>query len=123
MIGPYEFPPKLVWTNGAQKFSESFSLDRHWSIECSSHGFQLVERAAFSLLRNLSLQGILTRIDTSPAIATSVSRTAHGNYCENPLPGTPHSDFLTQGWKSEPKKKITTSWAAAEGGGGAKRIA
>ena len=32
MIGPYEFPLKLVWTNGAR----SFSLDQHWSIECSS---------------------------------------------------------------------------------------
>ena len=37
----YEFPPKLVGTNAEismdqwrSRFSESFSLDRHWSIEC-----------------------------------------------------------------------------------------
>ena len=39
MIGPYEFPQKLVWSTMDQcrsKFSESYSLDRHWSIECSS---------------------------------------------------------------------------------------
>ena len=44
-IGPYEFPQEKVWTNGwstwispeismdrwRSKFSESFSLDRHWS--------------------------------------------------------------------------------------------
>ena len=49
-IGPYEFPQEKVWTNDwsiwispeirmdqwRSKFSESFSLDRHWSIECSS---------------------------------------------------------------------------------------
>ena len=32
MIGPYEFRPKFVWRS---KFSESFSLDRYWSIEFS----------------------------------------------------------------------------------------
>ena len=42
MIGPCEFHPKLVWTNGAQKFSESFGLDQHWSIECSSLGPDVV---------------------------------------------------------------------------------
>ena len=49
-IGPYEFPQEKVWTNDwsiwispgkdmdqwPSKFSESFGLDRHWSIECSS---------------------------------------------------------------------------------------
>ena len=49
-IGPYEFPQPKVWTNDwsiwispelsmdqwRSKFSESFSLDRYWSIECSS---------------------------------------------------------------------------------------
>ena len=49
-IGPYEFPQEKVWTNDwsipfspeirmdqwRSKFSESFSLDRYWSIECSS---------------------------------------------------------------------------------------
>ena len=35
IIGPYEFPPKFAWTNGAQS-SLKVSLDRHWSIECSS---------------------------------------------------------------------------------------
>ena len=49
-IGPYEFPQEKVWTNDwsiwispeirmdqwHSKFSESFSLDRYWSIECSS---------------------------------------------------------------------------------------
>ena len=49
-IGPYEFPQEKVWTNDwsiwlspemsmdpwSWKFSESFSLDWYWSIECSS---------------------------------------------------------------------------------------
>ena len=49
-IGPYEFPQEKVWTNDwsiwispeirmdqwRSKFSESFSLDRYWSIEGSS---------------------------------------------------------------------------------------
>ena len=49
-IGPYEFPQEKVWTNDwsiwispeicmdqwRSQFSESFSVDRHWSIECSS---------------------------------------------------------------------------------------
>ena len=49
-IGPYEFPQEKVWTNDwsiwispgkgmdqwPSKFSESFGLDRYWSIECSS---------------------------------------------------------------------------------------
>ena len=49
-IGPYGFPQENVWTNDwsiwispeicmdqwRSKFSESFSLDRYWSIECSS---------------------------------------------------------------------------------------
>ena len=48
-IGPYKFPQEQVWTNDwsiwispeirmdqwRSKFSESFSLDRYWSIECS----------------------------------------------------------------------------------------
>ena len=47
-IGPYKFPQEKVWTNDwsiwispeirmdqwPSKFSESFSLDQHWSIEC-----------------------------------------------------------------------------------------
>ena len=51
-IGPYEFPQEKVWTNDwsiwispeirmdqwCSKLSESFSLDRYWSIECSSLG-------------------------------------------------------------------------------------
>ena len=53
-IGPYEFPQEKVWTNDwsirispemcmdqwSWKFSESFSLDRYWSIECSSLNLQ-----------------------------------------------------------------------------------
>ena len=36
MIGPYEFPTEISMDQWRSKFSESFSLDRHWSIECSS---------------------------------------------------------------------------------------
>ena len=50
IIGPYELPQEMVWTNDwsiwisheigmdqwRSKFSESFSLDRYWSTECSS---------------------------------------------------------------------------------------
>ena len=49
-IGPYKFPHEKVWANDwsiwispeicmdqwCSKFSESFSLDRYWSIACSS---------------------------------------------------------------------------------------
>ena len=49
-IGPYDFPQEKVWTNDwsiwispgkgmdqwPSKFSESFGLDRYWSIECPS---------------------------------------------------------------------------------------
>ena len=42
-IGPYEFPqekvrisPEISMDQWRSKFSESFSLDRYWSIECSS---------------------------------------------------------------------------------------
>ena len=36
MIGPYEFPSEIRMDQWRSKFSESFSLDRYWSIECSS---------------------------------------------------------------------------------------
>ena len=36
MIGPYEFPRTSYGPMALVKFSESFSLDRYWSIECSS---------------------------------------------------------------------------------------
>ena len=62
-IGPYEFPQEKVWTNDwsiwispeirmdqwRSKFSESFSLDRYWSIECSSlkHFLKVIWKIAF----------------------------------------------------------------------------
>ena len=42
--------PKLVWTKWRSKLSESFSLDRCWSIECSS----LLSRDRKTRLRLLS---------------------------------------------------------------------
>ena len=36
MIGPYEFSPETGMDQWRSKFSESFTLDRYWSIERSS---------------------------------------------------------------------------------------
>ena len=72
-IGPYEFPQEKVWTNDwsiwispeirmdqwRSKFSKSFSLDRYWSIECSSlFVFELSASNLFSSRpTGLQLQG------------------------------------------------------------------
>ena len=34
--GPYEVSPEIRMDQWRSKFSQSFSLDRHWSMECSS---------------------------------------------------------------------------------------
>ena len=71
-IVPYEFPQEKEWTNDwsiwispeirmdqwRSKFSESFSLDQYWSIECSSldrwYGSQSHSRSHVCLVRGPS---------------------------------------------------------------------
>ena len=42
MIGPYLFPPKLVWTNAAQSFLKVQALTKGWSAPGVAGAFACV---------------------------------------------------------------------------------